>query len=207
MGGRGPEPHFHRTVRPLPKAKSTGGGHGAAFPSPNPNPSSKRPHTRDQSRQARTPMGQIGLGWLWGWRWAGDAHSPISIARRGPFPKPIGPEVATVPPSLHQTRTLARAPAPHRDQIAQAKTPMARCRVGMASGLEMGGRGPQPHAHRTVRPLPKANRTGGGHGAAFPPPDPNPSPRAGTTEMTRVARPEPRWPDRVGMALGLEMGR
>ena len=56
MGGRGPKPRFYRTVRPLPKANSTGGGHGAAFPSPNPNPSSTRPHTRDQSRQARTPM-------------------------------------------------------------------------------------------------------------------------------------------------------
>ena len=54
----------------------------------------------------------------------------------------------------------------------------------MASVCEMGGRGPKPYFHRTMRPLPKANRTGGGHGAAFPSLDPNPSLRAGPSETT-----------------------
>ena len=29
--GRGPKPRFHRTMRPLPKAKPTGGSNGDAF--------------------------------------------------------------------------------------------------------------------------------------------------------------------------------
>ena len=119
--------------------------------------------------------------------------SGCEMGGRGPKPRFHG--IMRPLPKANRTRgghgaafpSLDPNPSPHRhhrDQSRQAKTPMVRCRVGMASGLEMGGRGPQPHFHRTARPLPKANRAGGGHGAAFPPPDPNPRARTGTTETT-----------------------
>ena len=45
--GRGPKPRFHRTMRPLPKAKPTGGSHGDAFPRPQTYPYGYRATSRD----------------------------------------------------------------------------------------------------------------------------------------------------------------
>ena len=65
MVGRGPKPRFHRTMRPLPKAKPTRGSNGDAFTRSDLTLIALPRHPQRDELAEQNPNGQLGLGWLW----------------------------------------------------------------------------------------------------------------------------------------------